>query len=235
MILKVNNIKVFYGEAIALSGLSLEIKRGEFIAVIGSNGAGKTTLVNTVSGLIHPEKGTIEFKGERIDNLPAHEIVKRGIVQIPEGRKLFGKLSVNENLLAGAYLLKSNEKIKQLLEEVYRMFPILKKRKNQLADTLSGGEQQMLAIGRGLMSDGELIIFDEPSLGLMPSFVKQVAETIKEMHVRGYTILLIEQNVQEALKLADRAYVIQNGNIILSGASKDLLNSDLVKKAYLGL
>jgi len=235
MILKVNNINVFYGKAIALSGLSLEIKRGELIAVIGSNGVGKTTLVNTISGLIHPKKGTIEFKGERIDNLPAHEILKRGIVQIPEGRKLFGKLSVNENLLAGAYLLKSNEKIKQLLEETYRMFPILKKRKNQFADTLSGGEQQMLAIGRGLMSDGELIIFDEPSLGLMPIFVKQVAETIKEMHVRGYTILLIEQNVQEALKLADRAYVIQNGNNILSGASKDLLKNDLIKKAYLGL
>ena len=233
--LKVNNIKVCYGQAIALSDVSLEVKRGELIAVIGSNGAGKTTLVNAISGLIHPEKGTIEYKGERIDNLPAYEILKRGIVQVPEGRKLFGKLLVYENLLIGAYLLKSNEKINQLLEKVYYMFPILKERKNQFAETLSGGEQQMLAIGRALMSATEFIILDEPSLGLMPGLVKQVAEAIKEMRDEGYTILLIEQNVQEALKLADRAYVIQSGNTILSAASKDLLNNDLVKKAYLGL
>lgn len=233
--LKVDKVKVCYGESIALSDLSLEVKQGELIAVIGSNGAGKTTLVNTLSGLIHPVEGRIEYKGERIDNLPAHEILKRGIVQIPEGRKLFGKLSVYENLLAGAYLLKSSEKVNQLLEEVYCMFPILKKRKNQLAETLSGGEQQMLAIGRGLMSNGNLIIFDEPSLGLMPRFVIQVSETIKDMHNKGYTILLIEQNIQEALKLSDRSYVIQNGKVVLSGSSSDLINSELVRKAYLGL
>ena len=233
--LKVNKIKVCYGQAIALSDVSIEVKQGEFITIIGSNGAGKTTLVNTISGLIHPESGTIEYKKERIDNFPAHEILKRRIAQVPEGRKLFGKFSVYENLRIGAYLLKSDERINQLLEEVYNMFPILNERKNQVAETMSGGEQQMLAIGRALMSNPELIIFDEPSLGLMPSLVKQVSETIKKMHDQGYTILLIEQNVQEALKLADRAYVIQNGNIILSGDSKDLLNSDLVKRAYLGM
>lgn len=233
--LKIQNIKVCYGQAIALYDISLEVKREELIAVIGSNGAGKTTLVNTISGLIHPEKGTIEYKGERIDNLPPYEILKRGIVQIPEGRKLFGKLSVYDNLLLGAYLLKSSEKISQLLEEVYYMFPMLKERKNQIAETLSGGEQQMLAIGRALMSDSELIIFDEPSLGLMPILVNQLSESIRKLHDKGYTILLIEQNVKKALMLADRAYVIQNGKIFLSGNANDLLNSDLIKKAYLGL
>ena len=233
--LKVNKIKVCYGQAIALSNVSIEVKQGEIISVIGSNGAGKTTLVNTISGLIHPESGMIEYKEERIDNLPAHEILKRGIAQVPEGRKLFGKLSVYENLLIGAYLLKSEERINQLLEEVFNMFPILNERKNQLAETMSGGEQQMLAFGRALMSDPELIIFDEPSLGLMPTLVKQVSEKIRQMSDKGYTILLIEQNVQEALKLANRAYVIQTGNTILSGNSKELRNSDLVKKAYLGL
>lgn len=233
--LKVNKIKVCYGQAIAISDVSIEVKQGEIISVIGSNGAGKTTLVNTISGLIHPESGMIEYKEERIDNLPAHEILKRGIAQVPEGRKLFGKLSVYENLLIGAYLLKSEERINQLLEEVFNMFPMLNERKNQLAETMSGGEQQMLAFGRALMSDPELIIFDEPSLGLMPTLVKQVSEKIRQMSDKGYTILLIEQNVQEALKLANRAYVIQTGSTILSGNSKDLRNSDLVKKAYLGL
>jgi len=233
--LKVNKIKVCYGQAIAISDVSIEVKQGEVVAVIGSNGAGKTTLVNTISGLIHPESGTIEYKEERIDNLPAHEILKKGITQVPEGRKLFGKLTVYENLRIGAYLLESDERINQILEEVYNMFPILKERKNQLAETMSGGEQQMLAIARSLMSDPELIIFDEPSLGLMPILVKQVSEKIKQMADKGYTILLIEQNIQEALKLANRAYVIQTGNTILSGDCKDLCNSDLVKKAYLGL
>ena len=233
--LKVSKIKVCYGQAIALSNVNIEIKQGEFVAVIGSNGAGKTTLVNTISGLIHPESGTIEYKNEKIDHYPACEILKRGIAQVPEGRKLFNKLTVYENLIIGAYLLKSDEKISQLLEEVYDMFPILNERRNQLAETMSGGEQQMLAIGRALMSDPELIIFDEPSLGLMPVLVKQVAEKIKEMHGKGYTILLIEQNVQEALKLAEKAYVMQTGTIILSGNSKVLLNNNLVKKAYLGM
>ena len=233
--LKVNKIKVYYGEAIALSDVSIEVNQGEVVAVIGSNGAGKTTLVNTISGLIHPKSGSIEYKGEKIESLPAHEVLKRGITQVPEGRKLFGKLSVSENLRIGAYLLQSEERINQILEEVYDMFPILSERKNQLAETMSGGEQQMLAIGRSLMSDPKLIIFDEPSLGLMPLLVKQVSEKIKQMCDKGYTILLIEQNIQEALKLAKRAYVVQTGKTILSGDCKDLCNSDLIRKAYLGL
>jgi len=233
--LKVNNVKVNYGQAIALSNVSLEVNQGELIAVIGSNGAGKTTLVNAISGIIHPQSGTIEFKGERIDNLPAHEILRRGIAQIPEGRKLFSKLSIFENLLLGAYSVESNEKIIKLLEKIYDMFPILKERKNQIAETMSGGEQQMLAIGRALMSEPELMIFDEPSLGLMPTLVKQVADTIKKMKDEGYTILLIEQNVKEALRLSDRTYVIQTGKTVLSGDSKSLMNNNLVKKAYLGM
>lgn len=233
--LKITNIKVYYGQAIALSDVSLEVKQGEIVSVIGSNGAGKTTLVNTISGLIHPKSGRIEYKGEQIDKLPAHEILKRGISQVPEGGKLFSKLSVYDNLLIGAYLLKSNEKINQLLEEVYNIFPILKDRRKQIAETLSGGEKQMLAIGRALMSDPELIIFDEPSLGLMPILVRQVADTIQQMYDKGYTILLIEQNVREALKLANRAYVIQTGKTILNGTSDELMKNELVKKAYLGM
>jgi len=233
--LKINKIQVCYDQAVAISDISLEVNEGEIVSVIGSNGAGKTTLVNTISGLIHPVKGTIEYNNERIDRLPAHEVLKRGIAQIPEGRKLFGKLSVYDNLLIGAYLIKSNEKIKQLLDKVHELFPILLERKNQISETLSGGEQQMLSIARALMSESKLIIFDEPSLGLMPSLVIQVAETIKKMHDSGYTILLIEQNVKEALKLASRAYVIQTGKTILNGNSDELMNSELVKKAYLGI
>jgi len=235
IMLKINEIQVYYDQAVAISDISLEVNEGEIVSVIGSNGAGKTTLVNTISGLIHPAKGTIEYNNERIDQLPAHEIVKRGIAQVPEGRKLFGKLSVYDNLLTGAYLIKSNEKIKQLLDRVYKLFPTLVERKNQISETLSGGQQQMLSIGRALMSEPKLIIFDEPSLGLMPSLVKQVSETIKKMHEQGYTIILIEQNVREALNLADRAYVIQTGKTILNDTSEKLMNSELVKKAYLGI
>jgi len=231
----VKNIRVCYGQTVAISDISLEVYEGEIVSVIGSNGAGKTTLVNAVSGLIHPIEGTIEYDNERIDQLPAHKVLKRGIAQVPEGRKLFGKLSIYHNLLLGAYLLNSNEKINQLLEKVYKIFPILLERKNQLAETLSGGEQQMLAIARALMSEPKLIMFDEPSLGLMPILVKQVAEVIKKMNDVGYTILLIEQNVQESLKLANRAYVIQTGKTILNGASDELMNNELVKNAFLGI
>lgn len=234
--LKVNNIKVYYGQAVALSDVSLEVNEGELVAVIGSNGAGKTTLVNAISGLIRIKKGTIEYNDDRIDKLPSHEILKRGIVQIPEGRKLFGKLSVHDNLVIGAYILNSSKKINQLLGRVYDMFPIIRERKNQLAATLSGGEQQMLAIARALMSDPKLIIFDEPSLGLMPTLVKKVSKIIQKMHIEeGYTILLIEQNVQEALKLSDRAYVIQTGKTILNDLSENLMNNEMVKKSYLGM
>jgi|SRR5665648_69499 len=233
--LKINEIQVCYDQAVAISDISLEVNEGEIVSVIGSNGAGKTTLVNTISGLIHPVKGTIEYNHERIDRLPAHEVLKRGIAQVPEGRKLFGKLSVYDNLLTGAYLIKSNEKIKELLDKVHELFPILLERKNQISETLSGGQQQMLAIARALMSEPKLIIFDEPSLGLMPSLVKQVSETIKKMHDQGYTILLIEQNVQEALNLADRAYVVQTGKTILNDTGENLMNNKLVKKAYLGI
>jgi len=233
--LKINKIQVCYDQVVAISDISMEVNEGEIVSVIGSNGAGKTTLANTISGLIHPTKGTIEYNNERIDRLPAHEILKRGIAQIPEGRKLFGKLSVGDNLLTGAYLIKSNKKINQLLDKVYELFPILIKRKNQISETLSGGEQQMLAIGRALMSEPKLMIFDEPSLGLMPSLVKQVSEVIKKMHEEGYTVFLIEQNVQEALNLASRAYVVQTGKTILNNTSENLRNNELVKKAYLGI
>lgn len=233
--LKINEIQVCYDQTVAISDISLEVNEREIVSVIGSNGAGKTTLVNTISGLIHPVKGTIEYNNERIDRLPAHEVLKRGIAQVPEGRKLFGKLSVYDNLLTGAYLIKSNEKIKQLLDKVHELFPILLERKNQISETLSGGEQQMLSIARALMSEPKLIIFDEPSLGLMPSLVKQVSETIKKMHDQGYTILLIEQNVQEALNLADRAYVVQTGETILNDTCENLMDNELVKKAYLGI
>jgi len=233
--LEVKNIKVCYGQAIAISNISLEVNEGEIVSIIGSNGAGKTTLVNTISGLLHPKEGSIYYLGERIDNLSAHEIVKRGIVQVPEGRKLFGKLSVYDNLLLGGYQIKSKEKIEQLINKVYSLFPILSERENQIAETLSGGQQQMLAIGRAIMADPKLIIFDEPSLGLMPILVKQVSESIEKMHKQGYTIILIEQNIKEALKLASRAYVIQTGKTVLDGTSKDLLNNEMVKKAYLGM
>lgn len=234
--LKINNITVYYGQAVALSDVSLEVNGGELVAVIGSNGAGKTTLVNAISGLIRIKNGTIEYNDDRIDKLPSHEILKRGIVQIPEGRKLFGKLSVYDNLIIGAYILNSSKKINQLLERVYDMFPIIRERKNQLAATLSGGEQQMLAIARALMSDPKLIIFDEPSLGLMPTLVKKVSKIIQKMHIEeGYTILLIEQNIQEALKLSDRAYVIQTGKTILNDLSENLMNNEMVKKSYLGM
>jgi len=234
--LKVNNIKAYYGQAEALSDVSLEVNEGELVAVIGSNGAGKTTLANVLSGLIPIKEGTIEYNGDRIDKLPPHEILKRGIVQIPEGRKLFGKLSVYDNLLIGAYILNSSKKINQLLERAYDMFPIIRERKNQLAVTLSGGEQQMLAIARALMSDPKLIIFDEPSLGLMPILVHKVTEIIQKMHIEeGRTILLIEQNVQEALKLSDRAYVLQTGKSIFNDLSENLMNNEMVKKTYLGM
>ena len=235
IMLIVKNIRVCYGQIVAISDISLEVCEGEIVSVIGCNGAGKTTLVNAISGLIHPIEGTIEYNKERIDQLAAHEILKRGIAQVPEGRKLFSKLSIYDNLLLGAYLLKSNEKINQLLEKVYKLFPILLERKKQLAETLSGGEQQMLTIARALMSEPKFIIFDEPSLGLMPILVMRVVEIIKQLRDSGYTILLIEQNVQEALKLANRAYVIQTGKTIFNGTSDKIINSELVKKAYLGM
>jgi len=233
--LSIKNIQVCYGQAVAISDISLEINEGEIVSIIGSNGAGKTTLVNTISGLIHPVKGIIEYNQERIDKLPAHEIIKKGIAQVPEGRKLFGKLSVYDNLLLGAYTINSNDEINILLKTVYDMFPILNERKNQLAETLSGGEQQMVAIGRALMSQPKFVIFDEPSLGLMPILVKKLGNIIKDMNSNGYTILLIEQNVKEALKISKRTYVIQTGKTVLNGYSENLVNNEMIKKAYLGL
>jgi len=233
--LDIKNLKFGYGEALVLNNVNLHIKEGETVAIIGSNGMGKTTLVNVICGLLKPDKGTLEFKGERIDTLPAHKIVSRGISQVPEGRKIFGELSVEDNLLVGAYLLKSREEIKNTLNYVYEYFPRLMERKNQIAKTLSGGEQQMLAIGRALMSKPCFLIFDEPSLGLMPLLVKQLMKTIHEMKKINLTILLIEQNVKEALRISDRGYVLQKGTMILEGISKELLKNNLLKKAYLGL
>ncbi|MEJ2047502.1 MAG: ABC transporter ATP-binding protein, partial [Dehalococcoidia bacterium] len=205
------------------------------VALVGANGAGKTTLLNTISGLLQPASGTIEFLGQRIDGLPPHKIVEMGIAHVPEGRKLFTEMSVHENLEMGAYSSRSWKERSKTFDEVYESFPIIKERAKQMARTLSGGEQQMLAMGRGLMAKPKLCIFDEPSFGLAPLVMKEVFNVIKELRERGITILLIEQNVPRTLEIADRAYVLENGRIVLEGDCEHLLEEEMVKKAYLGL
>ncbi|MDN5331885.1 MAG: branched-chain amino acid transport system ATP-binding protein [Tepidanaerobacteraceae bacterium] len=233
--LKVKNLSAGYDNVPVIFDVSFEINEGEMVSIIGSNGAGKTTILRAVSGLIKPFAGEIEFLGKRIDMLPPHEIVKLGIAHVPEGRHVFGKMTVRDNLLIGAYTLKNDDEVKKTLEEVYEIFPRLKERENQKAETLSGGEQQMLAIARGLMSKPKLLMVDEMSLGLMPIFVDKVLEILKEISRRGMTILLVEQKVQEALEVADRGYVLQTGRIVAEGSGKELLESELVKKAYMGM
>ena len=234
MLLEVDNIQVYYGQIAALKGISLNLDKGEILAIIGANGAGKTTLINTISGVLHPRQGEIRFAGERIDNFPAWKVARKKIRQIPEGRKVFAKQSVLENLELGAYSVNDKNVIKSRVEEMYALFPILGQRRTQLAGTLSGGEQQMLAIARGLMAGPELLLFDEPSMGLAPVVVEKVFQTIKEINQRGITVLLVEQNARKSLQIAKRAYVLETGNIVLSDSAANLLENEQVKQAYLG-
>lgn len=232
--LSLNNIHVYYGAIHALKGISFEINQGEIVTLIGSNGAGKSTCLKTISGLLRPKEGTIRFKDIDLTKINAPEIVANGISQIPEGRRIFANMSVSENLDLGAYQRRDKDGIKRDLERAYTLFPRLKERRNQLAGTLSGGEQQMLAMGRALMSKPQLLLLDEPSMGLAPLLVKQIFEIIVDINSLGTTILLVEQNARMALSIASRAYVLETGKIVLSGDAKELMASDEIQKAYLG-
>ena len=232
-ILKVENMNVYYGAIHAIKGISFHVDQGEVVTLIGANGAGKSTTLQTVSGLLRSRTGSIQFCGENISNVPSHKIVEKGLAQVPEGRRIFLQMSVEENLEMGAYTQRSSG-VDEDLEKVYTQFPRLKERRRQIAGTLSGGEQQMLAIGRALMSHPRLLMLDEPSMGLAPILVEQIFEIIRQLHEDGTTILLVEQNAQMALSVADRAYVMETGKITLSGTGAELAASDEVKKAYLG-
>lgn len=232
-LLQVDNIEVYYGVIKALKGISFEVNKGEIVALIGANGAGKTTILHTVTGLLKPKAGTISFKGNDITKVPAHKIVTMGMAHVPEGRRIFSQLSVLDNIKLGAFTRKDKDEIEETLNYVYERFPRLKERKNQIAGTLSGGEQQMLAMGRALMSKPEFVLMDEPSMGLSPLLVSEIFEIIKAINENGTTVLLVEQNAKKALSIADRAYVLETGNIVLSGDAKDLMNDESVKKAYL--
>jgi len=233
--LSVREISVGYKELLAVENVSFEVREGEVVSLVGSNGAGKSTIIKTIAGLLHPKAGEIYFDKEPIHLVPPYEIVKKKISMIPEGRRLFGRLSALDNLLLGSYALASKEEIEKALENVFELFPILKERRNQRADTLSGGEQQQLAIARGLMSRPSLLMLDEPSLGLMPKLLSEIFRIVHEISQNGVTVLLVEQNVFEALQISHRAYVLQTGRIVLEGKGEDLLKSDLVRKAYLGM
>jgi branched-chain amino acid transport system ATP-binding protein len=235
MMLEVNAVSTFYGNIQALWDVSLGVEEKEIVALVGANGAGKTTMLNTISGLIRPASGSMQFCGLGIDRMLSYQIVKIGISHIPEGGKPFPDMTVRENLEMGAYSGATWRKRGETLEQVYKMFPILKERERQLARTLSGGERQMLAIGRGLMSRPRLCALDEPSYGLAPLLVREIFNVIQALRDHGMTLLLVEQNVQQTLEIADRAYVLENGRIVLEGPSRDLLTSDYVRKAYLGL
>ena len=232
--LEVKDLEVNYGVIKAIKGVSFEVNEGEVISLIGANGAGKTTILHAVSGLINKTAGTVMFEGKDITKTPAHKIVYMGMSHVPEGRRVFAQLTVLENLKLGAYSRKDKNELNETLEKVYKSFPRLEERKNQLAGTLSGGEQQMLAMGRALMSHPRLILMDEPSMGLSPIFVEEIFNIIKEISASGTTVLLVEQNAKKALSIADRAYVLETGNITLSGDAKTLMNDESVKKAYLG-
>ena len=232
-ILKVDNINVYYGAIHAIKGISFEVNEGEVVTLIGANGAGKSTTLQTVSGLLHSRTGSIEFNGENLGKIPPHLIVRKGLAQVPEGRRIFQQMSVEENLEMGAYTRDKSE-LEGDLEMVYKQFPRLLERRRQIAGTLSGGEQQMLAIGRALMSHPKLLMLDEPSMGLAPILVEQIFDIIRQLNEAGTTILLVEQNAQMALSVAHRAYVMETGKITLSGTGKELAESDQVRKAYLG-
>lgn len=231
--LRIDDLHVSYGHIQALSGISISVPEGSIVSIIGSNGAGKTTLLNTVSGLVKQKKGSIVFKGQELTRTP-HHVVKKGLVQVPEGRKIFAGLTVEENLLAGGYVLSDARKLRNNLEKMMQMYPILGTRRSQQAGTLSGGEQQMLAVCRGLMSEPKMILLDEPSLGLAPLIVKGIFELIARIREDGLTVLLVEQNAKKALALSDYAYVLENGRVVMEGPGKQLLCDPNVKKAYLG-
>lgn len=233
--LEVKNINVFYGLTQTLWNVSLRVNKGEIISIIGSNGAGKTTTLLTISGILRPKSGEIYFDGTKINTLESFKIVDLGIAQVPEGRRLFPYMTVLENLLIGAYTPRARKKIDDSLEFIFNLFPWFKERRNQLANTLSGGEQQMLAIGRGLMSAPSLLMLDEPSLGLAPYLVDAIFDVIKRIREEGITILLVEQNVRESLEISDRAYVLETGRIVLEGEGKELLRDKRIRKAYLGI
>ena len=232
--LEVKDLNVYYGMIQALKGISFEVNEGEVIALIGANGAGKTTTLHAITGLIPAKSGSITFEGADIRKTPGHKIVSMGMAHVPEGRRVFAQLSVYENLKMGAYTRKDKEEFKETLAMVYKRFPRLEERKNQLAGTLSGGEQQMLAMGRALMSHPKMIVMDEPSMGLSPIYVNEIFQIIKDVSADGVTVLLVEQNAKKALSIADRAYVLETGKIILEGDAKELMNDESVKKAYLG-
>lgn len=232
--LEVKDLKVYYGMIQAIKGVSFHVNEGEVIALIGANGAGKTTILHTVSGLLAPKAGSVTFEGKDIVKIPGHKIVSMGMAHVPEGRRVFAQLSVLQNLKMGAYTRKDKEEIDQTLKTVFERFPRLEERQKQLAGTLSGGEQQMLAMGRALMSHPKIILMDEPSMGLSPIFVNEIFDIIQEVSKSGTTVLLVEQNAKKALSIADRAYVLETGKIVLEGKAQDLLNNDSIKKAYLG-
>ena len=232
--LEVKNLEVYYGVIQAIKGISFHVEEGEVIALIGANGAGKTTTLQTITGMLNAKAGSIQFEGTELTKIPGHKIVSMGMAHVPEGRRVFAQLSVLENLKLGAYTRKDKTEIEESLKRVYKSFPRLEERKNQLAGTLSGGEQQMLAMGRALMSKPRLIVMDEPSMGLSPIFVNEIFDIIRVVSEGGTTVLLVEQNAKKALSIADRAYVLETGKITMSGKASDLLNDEAVQKAYLG-
>lgn len=232
--LEVKDLEVYYGVIKALKGISLKVNEGEIISLIGANGAGKTTTLHAISGLLNKSAGSVIFEGQDITKVPAHKIVTLGMAHVPEGRRVFAQLSVIENLKLGAFTRKDKQEIENTLKFVYESFPRLEERKNQLAGTLSGGEQQMLAMGRALMSHPRIVLMDEPSMGLSPIFVDEIFKIIRKISSEGTTVLLVEQNAKKALAIADRAYVLETGSITLQGKAKDLMNDESVKKAYLG-
>lgn len=232
--LEVKDLEVYYGMIQAIKGVSFEVNEGEVIALIGANGAGKTTILHTITGLLSPKKGSVVFEGKDITKVPAHKIVELGMAHVPEGRRVFAQLSVYQNLKMGAYTRKDKTEIDESLEMVYKRFPRLEERKNQLAGTLSGGEQQMLAMGRALMSRPRIILMDEPSMGLSPILVNEIFDIIQSVSASGTTVLLVEQNAKKALSIANRAYVLETGNIVTSGPAHTLMEDPAIKKAYLG-
>ena len=232
--LHIEDLHVSYGAINAIKGISFDVDEGEIIALIGANGAGKTTVLHTITGLGPPKSGSIVFNGTDLTKTPAHKIVSMGMAHVPEGRRIFQQLSVYENLMLGAFTRKDKAEIQESVENVFKRFPRLKERRNQIAGTLSGGEQQMLAMGRALMSHPSIILMDEPSMGLSPLYVSEIFDIIRSVNESGTTVLLVEQNAKKALSIANRAYVLETGNIVLSGDAKELMNNDSVKKAYLG-
>jgi len=233
--LTIENVSAAYGMVQILRDVSFHVEKKEIVSIIGPNGAGKTTLVKTIMGLLHPKNGSIRFKGENIEKLPPYEIVKKGLILIPEGRDIFPRMTVEENLKLGAYTANGKSNVKDAKEKVYQIFPVLKKKEKALAQTLSGGEQQMLVICRSLMSNPQLLILDEPSLGLAPIIVEKVLDTVRKINEEGVTILLVEQNIRDSLDIADRGYVLEQGKIILEGKSRELLCNNHIKEVYMGL